>query len=130
METVVPLKYVSNYLRALHIALINCEILILTWSVNCVIKDRLHREADPNTNLGVVGIFNPINATFKITCRKFYVPVITLSVQEDNKLFEQLKIGFKRTIKWDKYISKMSNQTKNDNLNYLIHPSFTNIYFQ
>ena len=56
-----------------------------------------------------------------------YVPVVTSSAENDNKLLEQLKTGFKRTIKWNKYRSEMSNQTKKNNLNYLIDPSFTNV---
>ena len=57
-----------------------------------------------------------------------YVLVVTLSAENDNKLLEQLKAGFKRTIKWNKYRSEMSNQTKNNNLNYLIDLIlFTNI---
>ena len=56
-----------------------------------------------------------------------YVPVVTLSAENDNRLLEQLKTGFKRTIKWGKYRSEMSNQTKNNNLNYLIDPTFTNV---
>ena len=56
-----------------------------------------------------------------------YVPVVTLSAENDNKLLEQLKTGFKRTIKWNKYRSEMSNQTKNNNLNYLIDLTFTNV---
>ena len=56
-----------------------------------------------------------------------YVPVVTLSAENDNKLLEQLKTGFKRTIKWNKYRSEMSNQTKNNNLNYLIDSLFTNL---
>ena len=47
--------------------------------------------------------------------------------ENDNKLFEQLKTGFKRTIKWNKYRSEMSNQTKNNTSNYLIDPTFTNV---
>ena len=54
---------------------------------------------------------NLTNATF---------PVVTLSIEDDNKLFEQLKTGFKRNIKWNKYRSEMTNETKNNNLNYLI----------
>ena len=54
-------------------------------------------------------------------------PAVTLSIQDDNKLLEQLKIRFKRTIKWNKYRSEMSNQTKNNNLNYLIDPTFINV---
>ena len=57
-----------------------------------------------------------------------YVPVVTLSVQNENKLLVQLKIGFKRTIKWNKYGSEMSNQTKNNNLSYLVDPTFTNLH--
>ena len=56
-----------------------------------------------------------------------YVPVVTLSAENDNKFLEQLKTGFKRTIKWNKYRSEMSNQTKNNNLNHLIDPTFTDV---
>ena len=56
-----------------------------------------------------------------------YVPVVTLSAEINNKLLEQLKKGFKRTIKWNKYRSEMSNQTKNNNFNYLIDSTFTNV---
>ena len=56
-----------------------------------------------------------------------HVPVVTLLVEDDNKRLEQLKTGFKRTIKWNKYTSEMSDQTKNNNLNYLTDPTFTNV---
>ena len=56
-----------------------------------------------------------------------YVPVVTLSAENDNKLLQQLKTGFKKTIKWNKYRSEISNQTKYNNLNYLIDPTFTNV---
>ena len=55
-----------------------------------------------------------------------YVPVVTLSTENDNFL-EQLKSGFKRTIKWNKYRSEMTNQTKTNNLNYLIDPTFNKV---
>ena len=56
-----------------------------------------------------------------------YVPVVTLSKENDTKLLEQLKSGFKRTIKWNKYRSQMTIQPQNNNLNYLIDPTFTNV---
>ena len=56
-----------------------------------------------------------------------YVPAVTLSAENDNKLLEKLKTGFKSTIKWNKYRSEMSNQTKNNNLNYLTDATFTNV---
>ena len=56
-----------------------------------------------------------------------YVPVVTLSTENDKKHLEQLRTGFKRTIKWNKYRSEMTNQTKNNNLNYLIDPTFTKV---
>ena len=70
---------------------------------------------------------SPTNATFQITDTKLYVPVVTLSTENDKRLLEQLRTGFKRTIKWNKYRSEMTNQTKNNNLNYLIYPTFTKI---
>ena len=56
-----------------------------------------------------------------------YVPVVTLSKEDDIKLLEQLKTGLKRTIKWNKYRSQMSIQPQNNNLNYLIDPTFTSV---
>ena len=55
-----------------------------------------------------------------------YVPVVTLSKENDTKLLEQLKSGFKRTIKRNKYRSQMTVQPQNNNLNYLIDLTFTN----
>ena len=118
----------SNFLRTLDIPLINCEVsLTLTWSGNCVITSKTTRETDSDSETAVAGINNPINVVFKITECKLYVPVVTLSAEDDNKLLEQLKTGFKRTITWNKYRSEMSNQTKNNNLNFLIDPTFTNV---
>ena len=58
------------------------------------------------------------------------VPVVTLSAENDNKLLEQLKTGFKRTIRWNKYRSKyliLEITTRNNNLNYLIDPTFNTV---
>ena len=54
-------------------------------------------------------------------------PVVTLSAENDSKLLEQLESGFRRSIKWNKYMSQMSNQNKNNNLNYLIDTTFSNV---
>ena len=101
--------------------------MTLTWSENFVLTSKATTEADPDADPAVAGINNPTNAVFKITDCKLYVPVVTLSAEDDNKLLEQLKTGFKRTVTWKKYRSEMSNQTKNNNLNYLIDPRFTNV---
>ena len=63
-------------------------------------------------------IVAPTGLEFKVTDTKLYVPVVTLSKENDIKLLEQLKSGFKRTIKWNKYRSQMTVQPKNNNLNY------------
>ena len=123
-----PLKYLSNCWRKLAIPLINCEVsLTLTWSENCVTTSKGTRESDPDADSAVDEINGPTNATFKIKDTKLYVPVDNLSAGNDKKLLEQLKTGFKRTIKWNKYRSEMSNQNKNNNLNYLIDPTFANV---
>ena len=56
-----------------------------------------------------------------------YVAVVTLSTENDKALLELLRTGFKRTIKWNKYKSEMTNQTQNNNLSYLIDPKFTKV---
>ena len=55
------------------------------------------------------------------------MPVVTLAKENDIKLLEKLKSGFKKTIKWNKYRSQMTIQNNNNNLNYLIDPTFTNV---
>ena len=93
----------------------------MAWSENCVITCRAYREKIAGTgtdqNPQFPEINNPTNATLKMTDRKLYVPVVALSTENDKKLLEQLRTGFKRTINWNKYRSQMTNQTKNNNLN-------------
>ena len=123
-EVVIPLKHLNNFWWSLIIPLINCEVeLILTWSKNCVLVDMTERDA-AGDNPAIVA---PTGWESKITDTKFYVPVLTLSKENDIKLLEQLKTGFKRTIKWNKYRSQMTIQPQNNNLNYLIDPTFTNV---
>ena len=113
VEIMVPLKYLSNFWRTLEMPLINCEVnLIFTWSSTCV--------------LVATGVQNQ-NATFAITDTKLYVPVVTLSTQENIKFYQQLKSGFKRVINWNKYISKPELLAQNPNLNHLVEPSFQGV---
>ena len=64
---------------------------------------------------------------FQIADTKLYATVVTLSTENDKKILEQLKWGFKRTLKWNKYRSQMTIQNSNNNLNYLIDPTFTKV---
>ena len=76
--------------------LINCEInLILTWSEDYI---------------SISGIIDMQVPKFSITDVKLYVPVVNLSTQENVKELDQLKSGFKRTINWNEYQSKVSIQ--------------------
>ena len=73
--------------------------MILTWSKNCIL-------ANVTVNAGAnPAIITPSGATFKITDTKLHVSVATLSKESDTKLLEQLKTGFKRIIKLEKYRS-------------------------
>ena len=101
--------------------------LILTWSENQVITCKATRDADPDADPVLAAVNNPTNSKFEIKDAKLYVPVVTLPTQDDNKLLEQLKSGFKRTIKWNKYRSEMNIQPQDNNLNYLIDPTLTNV---
>ena len=121
----IPLKYLGNFWRSLDISLINCEItLILSWYKECVLVGRAFR--GPPT-AAENRINSPTDAKFEITDCKLYVPVVTLSAENDNKLLEQLKSGFRITVKWNKCMSQMSNQNKNNNLNYFYDPTFSNV---
>ena len=96
VKLVIPLKYLSNFQKSLSIPQINCEVeLILTQSKNCVLADMTTRNAQD----GNPAIVAPSAAKFKIRDTKLYVPVVILSKENDTKLLEQLKSGFKRTIK-------------------------------
>ena len=121
-EVVIPLNHLSNFWRSLNISLINCEVeLILTWSKDCVLADMT---VDSDANPAIVA---PTRLEFQITDTKLYVPVVTLSKENEIKLLEKLKSGFKKTIKWNKYRLQMSVQNNNNNLNYLIDPTFMNV---
>ena len=121
----IPLKYLGNFWRSFDIPLINCEItLILSWYKECVLVGRAFR-GPPAAAANRIN--SPTDAKFEITDCKLYVPVVTLSAENDNKLLKQLKSGFRITTKWNKYMSQMSNQIKNNNLNYLIDPTFSNV---
>ena len=103
--------------------------LILTYSENCVLTSKAKRDAvsADGGNPAVVATNNLTNATFETKDTKLYVPVVALSTENDKILLEHLRIGSKRTIRWNKYRSEMTNQTKNNKLNYLINPTFTKV---
>ena len=124
IETAIPLKYLSNFQSTFDMLLINCEVsLTLSQSESCVIYS-MERRVTTNTRRDTP----PRNATFQIQIdTKLYVPIVNLSTKHDNNFLEQLKSGFKRTIKWNKYRLEMTNQTKTNQLNHLIDPTFTKV---
>ena len=93
--------------------IMNCEVkLILTWSKNCVITNSIGE------------------GNFAITDTELYVPIVTLSTQDNLKLLWQWKSGFKRKTNSNKYEWSVKTFAKNRYLNYLINPSFHRIIFQ
>ena len=84
--------------------------LILIWSSTCIITN--------STGAG----------RFGITDRKLYVPVVNLSIQENAKLLQQLKTGFKRIINWNKYQSDPKTYARNQYLNHLVDRSFQEVH--
>ena len=93
----VPLKYLTNFWRSLEMLLINCKVeLSLKWNENCM----LFSEEG--------------NSVFVITDTKLYVPIVTLSAEDNVKLSKLLGEGFKRSIYWNKY-KVIPNKTYNAN---------------
>ena len=98
VKIVVPLKYLSNFFRSLEMPLINCKIrLNLTWKKECVLS------ADAG------------DAVFIINDTKLYVPVVTLSKEDNKDFIEQQNKGFQRSIYWNEY--KTKEQTENADAN-------------
>ena len=100
VKIAVPLKHLSNFGRSLEIPLINCKVEIsLSWNENCILTS-------------VAG-----NAPFTITDAKLYVPVVTLSIEDNARLTKLLSEGFKRSVYWNKY-KVIPNKIYNQN-NYI-----------
>ena len=86
VKIAVPLKYLSNFWRSLEMPLINCRVeLSLTWDENCIL-------------ISLAGI-----SIFTITDAKLYIPVITLSIEDNARLTKLLSKGFERSVYWSKY---------------------------
>ena len=101
VEITMPLKYLSNFWRIIEMFLINSDTYLLSNDTETI--------------------------TFAITDAKLYVHIITLLTQDNAKLLEQLKSGFKTTINWNKYQSKVTIQAPNPYLDYLTDPIFQGV---
>ena len=111
VEKLAPVKYLSNFGGTLEMPPINCEInLILTWFSNWFIVAETANRQEP---------------TFSITDPKLYVPIVTLSTQDNVKLSQQLKSGFQRTINWNKYQWKASIEVQNEYLDFQVDQIFS-----
>ena len=112
VKVVVPLKYLSNFFRSLEMPLINCKIkLNLTWKKECVLS----------TDVG--------NAVFIINDTKMYVPIVTLSKEDNKDFIEQQNKGFQRSIYWNEYKTKEINENADANVFKYINldPSFQGV---
>ena len=96
--------------------------LELKWNKTCVITSQ-----QIGVNLDGGDTVAPTNATLGINDCKLYIPVVTLSKDDEIKLLTNLKSGFTRETEWNKYRLQMTTEAINNNLNILIDPTFTNV---
>ena len=90
IKIVVPLKYISNFLRNLELPLINTKLYMeLNWTKFSVLCNQDH------------------NSIFQITKSKLYIPIGTLNTENNNTLSELLSKGFERNVVWNEYTSKI-----------------------
>ena len=123
VELAIPLMYLGNFWRALNMPLISCEVsLELKWNKNYVITSQ-----QTGINLDGANTAAPTGATLAINDCKLYIPVVTLSKDDEITLLTNLKSGFTREIEWNKYRSQVSTEAINNNLNIFIDPTFTNV---
>ena len=103
VKIALPFKYLSNLWRSLEMSLINCKVnLSLKWIENCVLST-----AEFGANANATGADG---ATFKINDAKLYVPVVTLSAEDNLKLARQLNEGFKGPVYLNKYNKVIDNK--------------------
>ena len=120
VKIVVPLKYLSNFFRSLEMPLINCKAkLNLTWKKECVLSTDNDAAADNAAN-------NPV---FVINDTKLYVPVVTLSKEDNKDFIEKQNKGFQRSIYWNEYKTKEKNEDVAANVFKYINldPSFQGV---
>ena len=96
--------------------------LELKWNKNCIITSQ-----QIGVNLDGGNTAAPTNAALAIIDCKLYIPVVTLSKDDEIKLLTNLKSGFTREIIWNKYRSQMTTEAISHNLNILLDPTFTNV---
>ena len=104
----------------------------MSWSKECItseisIVSRIPPNPDANPPVQEVGAVQTTSAIFQINNAKLYVPVVTLSINDNINFWENILQGLKRTISWNKYRFEITTQTKNSNLHYLIDPTFRTI---
>ena len=112
VKVVIPLKYLSNFFRSLEMPLINCKIkLNLTWGKKCVLST------------------DDSDAVFIINDTKMYVPVVTLSKEDNQDFIQQQNKGFQRSIYWNEYKTKgVTENADANNLKYIsLDPSFQGV---
>ena len=119
VKVAVPLKYLSNFFRSLEMPLINCKTkLNLTMKKECVLSTLDDDAANPENN-----------AVFIINDTKLYVPVVTLSKEDNKDFIEQQNKGFQRSIYWNEYKTKELNEDADANVFKYINldPSFQRV---
>ena len=124
-QVVVSVNFLINLLRSLDLPLINCKIEL---NLSIITEASKTYGAVPNTNQVRYHVTSQkARATFQISNTKLYVPVVTLLINDNIKFLQNIKQGFKRTISCKKYRSEITTQSKNNNLDYLIDPTFRSI---
>ena len=128
---VAPLKYLGTFWTSLDLPLINCEIeLDLKWTEHCIISE-ISRTSIVTGNPPAQDVVTETTAAiFQINKSKLYLPVFTLSSNNNIKFLENLKEGYIRPISWNKYRSEITTQIKNNNLDayILIYRTFRNFH--
>ena len=120
LKIVVPLKYLSNFFRSLEMPLLNCKIkLNLTWKKECVLST--------DNDVAAPNLHN--NPVFIINDTKLYVPVVTLSKEDNKDFIDQQNKGFQRSIYWNEYKTKEQNEDADANVFKYINldPSFQGV---
>ena len=113
-----PLKYLSNFWRSLQTPLVNCKIELKLWREKyCILSANSNDNDDANSN----------NIIFTIKDTKLYVPFITLSAKDNQKLSKFPSKGFERSVYWNDYKTKHANKHTTQQYRHFLESNFVGV---
>ena len=108
----------NNTNLSLDMPLINCKVKLKLKSTNYYVLSASGVDNDENKNDKI---------TFTIKETKLYIPAVTLSARDNQKLLKRLSKGFERSVYWNKYKTKKGNKNTANEYRHFLKSNFAKV---